>query len=146
MRLRRCPAEIRGEAGGEMSGGGGLRFVPSRVEGLPDVTEVGVYPDRLELLSAGRWVSFRFADIAEWPRPAFLWRWLARLGWRPSRLPVGERDWFHPPSERFFRFSTQPRIVVSMPDEPAETSYGSTLFRRVQDVIQEGGFSTWDLG
>jgi hypothetical protein len=129
-----------------MSEGGGLWFVPSRVEGLPDVTKVAVYPDRLELLSAGQWVVFRFADIAAWPRPAFLWRRLARLGWRPRWLPVGERDWFHPPWERFFRFDTRPRIVVYMPDEPTDTSYGSTLFRRVQDVMLQGGFSTWDLG
>src|SRR4051812_6648944 len=122
--------------------GGGLLFVPSRVEGLPDVTEVAVYPDRLELLSAGRWGSFRFADIAAWPRPDFLWRRLARLGWRLRWLPVGERDWFQPPSERFFRFYTRPLIVVYMPDEPTATNYGSTLFRRVQDVMLEGGFST----
>jgi hypothetical protein len=125
---------------------GGLRFVPSRVEGLTDVTEVTVYPDRLEVISAGRHVSIQFADIAAWPRPAFLWRRLARVGWRPRWLPVGERDWFHPPSERFFRFYTKPRLVVYMPDEPAETDYGSTLFRRVQDVLLEGGFNTWDLG
>jgi hypothetical protein len=124
----------------------GLRFVPSRVEGFPGVTEVVVYPDRLELLSEGRWVSIAFADIALWPRPAWLWRRLARLGWRPRWMPVGQRDWFHPPPERFFRFRTEPRIVVYMPDEPRDTNHGSTLFRRVQDVMLEGGFGTWDLG
>jgi hypothetical protein len=129
-----------------MSEGGGLRFVPSRVEGLPAVTEVVVYPDRLELLSAGRWVCFRLEDIATWPNPAFMRRWLARLGWRPRCVPVGERDWFHAPSERFFRFYTWPQIVVYMPIESAEADYGSTLFRRVQDVLSEGGFRTWDLG
>jgi hypothetical protein len=129
-----------------MAEGGGLRFVPSRVEGLADVTEVTVYPDRPEMVSESRRVAVRLADIATWPRPSFLWRRLARLGWRPRCLPVGERDWFHPPSERFFRFYTQPRIVVYMPDEPAETGYSGTLFRRVQDVLLEGGFNTWDLG
>jgi hypothetical protein len=138
---------IMQQAMGEvMSEGGGLRFVPSRAEGLPAVTEVAVYPDRLEVLSAGRWVSFRLADIAVWPHPAFLRRWLASLGWRPRWLPVGERDWFHPPSERFFRFYTRPPLVVYMPDEPPETNYGSTLFRRVQDVMRAGGFDTWDMG
>jgi hypothetical protein len=71
---------------------------------------------------------------------------LARLGWRPRWLPVGKRDWFHAPSERFFRFDTRPSIVVYMGDEPTDTDYGSTLFRRVQDVMLEGGFNTWDLG
>jgi hypothetical protein len=129
-----------------MSEGEGLRFIPSRVEGLPDVTEVAVYPDRLELLSAGRWISLSFAEIASWPRPAWLWRGLARFGWRPRWLAVGQRDWFHPPAERFFRFYTKPPIIVYMADEPYETDYGSTLFRRVQDVMLEGGFSTYDLG
>jgi hypothetical protein len=123
-----------------------FRFVPSRVDGLPNVTEVVVYPDRLELLSAGEWVTHRFADIADWFWPAPLWRWLFRMGWRQRWLPVGERDWFHPPSERFFRFYTRPRIVVFMPDEPSDIDCGSTLFYRVKEVMREGGFTTWDLG
>ena len=125
---------------------GGLRFTPSRVEGLADVTEVAVFPDRLELCAAGRWVSFRLDDIAEWPRPVWLRRTMARLGYPPAWLPVGKRDWFHPPAERFFRFFTEPPITVYMPDEPPETPYPQTLFRRVQDVLQAGGYSTWDLG
>ncbi|HTU90541.1 MAG TPA: hypothetical protein VMF69_10740 [Gemmataceae bacterium] len=31
-----------------------LRFIPSRVEGLSGVTEVAVFPDRLELLAQGK--------------------------------------------------------------------------------------------
>ena len=123
-----------------------LRFVPSRVEGLPDVGEVIVRPDRLELLSAGRWVVFRFAEIARWPRPARLWRLLYRLGWRPRWLPVADRDWFHPPRDRFFRFYTIPPLKVFLADEDREIGYGETLFRRVQEVIGSGGFHTFDLG
>ena len=52
-----------------MAAEGSLRFVPSRVEGLPLVTEVVIFPDRLELLSAGQRVVFRLTDIAQWPRP-----------------------------------------------------------------------------
>jgi len=121
-----------------------LRFVPSR--GVPEVTEAVVLADRLELCSVGKWVCVRFADIAAWPRPAWLWRLLARFGWRPRFLMVGERDWFHPPSARYFRFFTSPRIVVCMPEEAKETDYASTWFRRVQDVMRRGGFDTWDLG
>ncbi|HVX63291.1 MAG TPA: hypothetical protein VHC19_21900 [Pirellulales bacterium] len=124
----------------------GLSFTPSRFEGLPEVTKVAVYPDHLELLSAGAWIVIRFVDIAAWRRPAFLWRWLARLGWRPHWLLVGQRNWFNAPAERFFRFNTQPRIVIYMPDEPAGTNYANTLFRRVQDIMLAGGFYTWDLG
>ena len=124
----------------------GLSFTPSRVEGLPEVAEVAVYPDRLELLSAGGWIVIRFVDIAAWRRPAFLWRWIAWLGWRPRWLLVGQRNWFSAPAERFFRFNTQPQVVIYMPDEPAETNYANTLFRRVQDIMLAGGFYTWDLG
>jgi hypothetical protein len=129
-----------------MSQGNSLPFVPSRVDGLPNVTEVVVYPDRLVLRSADELFAYPFADMASWPWPALFWRSLFRLGWRPRWLPVGERDWFHPPSERFFRFYTRPPVVIFMPDESNETSYGSTMFRRVQDIMLEGGFTTWDLG
>jgi hypothetical protein len=124
----------------------GLRLVPSRVEGLPKLTEVVVFPDRVELCSAGEWLSFPFAEMAEWPRPAWFWRLLSRLGWRRRFLAVGERDWFHPAADRLFRFFTSPRVVVYMPDELAETSYGDTWFRQVRDVMLQGGFNTWDLG
>src|SRR5687768_7714855 len=94
-----------------------LRFRPSRVEGLAGVTEVAVFPDRLELLAGERLTVVRFDDIARWPRPRWLRRALARLGWRPAWLPVADRDWFHPPAERFFAFYTTPPLVVYMPDE-----------------------------
>jgi hypothetical protein len=123
-----------------------LRFVPSRVEGLPDVSEVAVHPDRLELLSGGRRVIVPFAEVARWPRPVRLRRRLARLGWRPGRLPVADRDWFHPPRDRFFRFYTDPPLRVFLADEDPRIGYGETLFRRVQEVIESGGFDTCDLG
>jgi hypothetical protein len=124
-----------------------LRFVPSAVEGLPSVIAAAVFPDRLELLSEDRWVVIRFLDIARWYRHGWLYRPLACLGCgvrcRPS---VADRDWFHPPSRRFFRFYTEPPVAVYMPDEPADTTYGKTIFRRIQEVMAEGGFSTFDLG
>jgi hypothetical protein len=123
-----------------------IRFVPSRVEGLPDVTEAAIYADRLELLSSGEWVVFRFFDIAKWPQPAWLWRLLSRYGWRPRWLPVADRDWFHPPRDRFFTFYTRPPVVVFLLDEDRNLTYAETLFRRVQDVMLDGGFNSYDLG
>jgi hypothetical protein len=124
-----------------------LRFVPSDVEGLPAVTEVVVFPDRLELLSDGKWIVIRFLEIARWYRRGLLYRWLAWLGLGVHGYPsVADRDWFHPPSQRFFRFYTKPPITISMPDEPRETTYAETMFRRVQDVMIAGGFTTFDLG
>ena len=128
-----------------MSADAVLRFVPSRVEGLPDVSEVVVRPDRLEVASAGRQVVFRFEDIAQWPRPRRLRRWLAQLGWRPRWLPVADRDWFHRPPDRFFRFYTDPAVTVFMPvAEPFE--YKRSTFYRMREVIHSGGFGTFDLG
>src|SRR5437867_76829 len=101
-----------------------LRFVPSAVDGLPSVTEVAVFPDRLELLSEGKWVLIRFLDIARWNRCGWFYRPLARLGWGVRAWPsVGDRDWFHPPSARFFRFFAEPAVTVYLPDEPSDTSY-----------------------
>ncbi len=96
-----------------------LRFVPSAVEGLPTVTEAAVYPDRLELPSAGKWVVIRFRDIARWYTGSWLYRPLARLGFRVRGWPsVADRDWFHPPAGRYFRFYAKPEITVYMPYEP----------------------------
>jgi hypothetical protein len=125
----------------------GLRFIPSNVEGLPSVTEVAVFPDRLELFSEDKWVVIRFLDIARWYRHGWLYRPLARLGCGVHGRPFGaDRDWFHPPSGRFFRFFTAPPVTVYMPDEPPAIKYGQTMFRRVQDVMAAGGFVTFDLG
>jgi hypothetical protein len=121
-----------------------VRFVPSRVVGLPGVAEVIVFPVRMELLSKGRPVTVRFADIAKWPRP----RWLSRLGKRLGRrswLPVADRDFFHSPPDRFFRFYTDPPLVVYMPVADSYARKGS-CFAAVQEVLAAGGFSTFDLG
>jgi hypothetical protein len=123
-----------------------LRFVPSNVEGMPSVTEVVVFPDRLELLSAGQWVVIRFLDIARWYRRGWLYRPLARLGWIRGYPSIADRDWFHPPAGRFFQFYTEPPLTVYMPDEVVGTPYGQTMFRRFQNIIGLGGFSTFDLG
>jgi hypothetical protein len=69
-----------------------VRFAPSRVEGLAAVAEVVVWRDRIELLSEGRWVTYRFSDIACWPRPWWLWKFLFNRGVRPKWLPVADHD------------------------------------------------------
>jgi len=122
-----------------------LRFTPTECEGLPEVSEIAVFPDRLEIQTAGTCHVVRFHEIARWPRPAWLRRLIARIGLRPRWLPVGQRDWFHPPGQRSFRFFTTPPLKVCVPDTE-EMSYGTTVFRQVQDVMHQGGYSTWDLG
>jgi len=124
-----------------------VRFVPSAVEGLPGVSEAVVFPDRLEMLSEGSRVVIRFQDIARWRRRAWLYRRLARLGLGVRGAPaVADREWFHSPAGRFFRFYTEPALTVYLPDEAGDCDYGETMFRRVQSVIEAGGFGTFDLG
>jgi hypothetical protein len=123
-----------------------LRFIPSRVEGLPGVTEVAVFPDRIELKSANRLVTHRFVDIARWPRPRLMWRLLSRLGLRPKWLPVGDRDWFHEPADMFVEFYTDPPLKVFMPRDEVKDPYHASHFVRLQQVLGEGGFHTFDLG
>jgi hypothetical protein len=126
----------------------GLRFVPSAVEGLPSVTVVVIFPDRIEFFSDGHCVVIRYLDIARWHGwGGWFYRRLGRLGWRVRGWPsIGDRDWFHPPSGRFFRFFTEPPITVYMPDESRSIEYGQTMFRRLQNVLAAGGFCTYDLG
>jgi hypothetical protein len=122
-----------------------LRFVPSRVEGLPEVSEVRLFPDRIEARSAGKWLTFRFIEMVRWPQPVWFWRLLRRATGRPVGLPVGDRDWFHSPPDRYFSLYTDPRLVLFMPtDEPDE--YGRGTFAQIQYVLSAGGFSTLDLG
>jgi hypothetical protein len=56
------------------------------------------------------------------------------------------RDWFHPSRERSLLFYADPPFKVFLADEDGDIGYGETLFRRVQEVIQSGGFNPCDLG
>ena len=105
-----------------------LRFVPSRVEGLAAASQVVVFPGRLELVSDGKSVVIRFAKIARWPGFGVLWRPLARLGMVRGFACVADRDWFHMPADRYFRFYTEPAITVFMP----LTSGGTPVSRTVR--------------
>ena len=123
-----------------------LQFVPSRVEGVADVSTVTVSSDRIEIASANGVVTHRFADIARWPSPALLWKLLYRLGVKPRWLPVADRDSFHEPADRFFAFYTKPPLKVCMPRDESKEDYGSSYFDRIQNVLRHGGFHTSDLG
>ena len=126
--------------------GSQIQFAPSRVEGLADVTSVTVFPDRIELASAQGVVIHHFADIARWPSPSLLWKILYRFDVKPGWLPVADRDWFHKPADMFFSFYTNPRLKVCMPRDESKEDYGSSYFVRMQNVLREDGFHTFDLG
>jgi hypothetical protein len=122
-----------------------VRFCPSRVEGLPDVRDVIVYPDRLEVNTRGSWVTFRFSQIGrrQESRVVSLVKRLAGLF--PLPALVADRDWFHPPRDRFFLWYTDPPLRTCMPlDEAAD--HASSYFSRIQAVLWSGGYATSDLG
>ena len=124
-----------------------LRIEPIAVEGLSGVSEVVILPTQLEFISAGSRVIIPFINIARWYRHSLLFRAMAHLGFGVRGCPsVADRDWFHPPAHRFFRFYSKPVITVYMPDEPEDIGYADTTFQRIQNVIALGGFSTFDLG
>ena len=123
-----------------------LRFVPSRVEGLAAASQVVVFPGQLELVSDGKSVVIRFAKIARWPGFGVLWRPLARLGMVRGFACVADRDWFHMPADRYFRFYTEPAITVFMPHEPAAPGFANSTFCKVNMLIMSRGYSTMDLG
>lgn len=125
----------------------GLRFVPSAVEGLPEVSEVALFPDRLELMSTGQRKVFRFVEFAHWHRFGSIYRAIASCGLGVYGQPcVANRDWFHPPSRRFFQFYTAPRLKIFLADEAQELPYGESLFCKIRETIALGGFDTFDLG
>ena len=125
---------------------GSLRFTPSRVEGLADVEAVTVFSDRIELSSSTGVVAHRFAEIARWPYPRWVWKLLQQLRLRPRRLPVADRDWFHASADMYFEFYTTPRVKLFMPVDERTDDYASAYFVRIQVVIAQGGFNTVDLG
>jgi hypothetical protein len=122
------------------------RIVPSRVEGAADVLEAFVYPDRLELVGESRRSIIKFADIARWPWPKRFWRAMFAIGVRPRWLPIADRDWFHPPRDRYFRFYTNPVLTLYMPVDEIEDKYAATHFVQIRQVIHSAGFHTNDLG
>ncbi len=122
-----------------------LRFVPSAAEGLPSVSEVVVHPDRLEVKSQGKWLTFPFKEIAR-PQESRLLSIVKRLfGTTPCPPMVADKDWFHPPKDRFFRWYTQPPLVTLMPEDELE-EYGASYFVRIQEVLRSGGYAAFDLG
>ena len=122
-----------------------LRFMPSRAEGLPDVQEVVVHPDRIEVETEGRWVTFAFADIArpqEFRAISLLKRMVGKPPWPHL---VADRDWFHPPKDRFFLWYADPPLTTYMPEDET-LDYDTSYFARIKRMVESGGFATYDLG
>ena len=105
-----------------------VQFRPSRVDGLADVDEVRVHRDRLELRSAGRWVTIRFLSFATG----------RDIG--SGLAPIGELHFSksHYPDSHFV-FYAEPRLVIYMPPD-GPTAYPDSHFWRVQELLRRGWF------
>ena len=124
-----------------------IRFVPIRVEGYSGVREVAVFPDKLQIFAADKCVTICFKDIAGWKKPVCFWKWLhLHSWWRQRWVVIGSRNWLPQSKGSYITFYSIPPITIYIPDEDERVDYGSTLFRRIQDVILRGGFNTWDEG
>jgi hypothetical protein len=123
-----------------------VAFTPTAVEGGASAAGCVVTPDRLELVKdSGPSVVIPCETIARYGRPVALQRLLHRSKLRRRWVPVGERDWCQPEGQQFFRFFTDPPLVLTLPED-RHLGYGDTLFARITAVLAEGGFSTYDLG
>src|SRR6266581_7980222 len=123
----------------------GVRFTPSRVEGVSGVTEAAIYADRLELKGDRGWVCVPFSDFARRDGPT----WLNRV-----------RRFFNKPEKRghvagilfsrqhyvdsHIRFLTDPPITLYMPAD-GPTQFPGSHFWRLQAVIRGGGYQVEDL-
>jgi hypothetical protein len=114
------------------------------VRGLPDVDEVAVFPDRLEVRTRGQWRVFSFAEIGAWLEPPWLARLKQRLRLLPYRKQVAELVYVREPyEESYFEFFTDPRLRVHMPAGDAPL-YPDSVFWRIQDVLRSGGYAAED--
>src|ERR1019366_2653981 len=87
-----------------------VRFTPPAVDGLPDVSEVAIFPDRCEVLSSGRWIAFQYDRIGRRQEPRVV-SWLKRLlGRSPRPVLVGEREFCT--SRRYVVFYTNPKLKI----------------------------------
>lgn len=122
-----------------------ITFIPSRVDGLAEVSSVTVWPFRLDLETADGTHEFSFKVMGKIQESGIM-RWMKGFfGEEPRGMLVADRDWFHPPQDRFFRFYTDPPITIYMPADEV-VGYEESVFFRVQAVIRSGGYETFDLG
>lgn len=121
-----------------------VRFTPSKVEGLRDVSEVAVWPDRLEVRTSIRWSTYAFSTFAEPCEPRVVGRLRHLLGLRRCAGRVAESSFSrHRYEDSYVTFLTQPRLRVYMPPG-GPTGYPDSLFWRIEQTIRRGGFAVSD--
>src|SRR3954454_12431503 len=90
-----------------------VRFVPSRVEGVSNVLEVVVRPDRLELRGDQGWVSVEYRPLIDQTGPLTIFERMFGWGGRPPIAAIRfSREHY---AQSFVRFLTEPPITLYMP-------------------------------
>lgn len=109
-------------------------FRPSRVEGVENAGDVCISREAIEIISAGKRLTFPFLAFARGREIS------------SGRVPVGELH-FSKSSypDPHFVFYTTPRIVVFMPSDGPQT-YPHSHFWRVQAVLRDGGLKLYEDG
>jgi hypothetical protein len=122
-----------------------VEFAPVAVEGASGVTSCRITPEAVFLgHGEAELRRVQLESIARYRSPAAWWRLIHRLGLSRRPRPVGERDWCQPEGHQFFRFFTDPPLVIYLPAQP-DAPYGETLFARIRETLWRGGFCTDDL-
>ena len=122
-----------------------ITLIPSRVDWTTEVTSVTVWPFRLDVETTEGTQEFSFDAIGKIQESAIMRFMKGLLGAKQRGTLVADRDWFHPPQDRFFCFYTDPPMKIYMPSDDT-VEYEESVFFRVQAVIRSGGFETFDLG
>jgi hypothetical protein len=115
-----------------------VRFVPSRVEGVSGVSEVAIFPNRLEVRGEHRWVTVPFADFAIGGEKRGLFNPNPRRG-RVARIYFSKERY----ADSHVRFLTDPPITIYMPAN-GPTHFPDSAFWRLQQVICSGGYQVQD--
>jgi hypothetical protein len=120
-----------------------MRVVPTRTEGLPEVTEVIFYHDRMTVCSAGQWIAIPFAPLARWPRPVRIRKALAYFGVQPLWRTIADRSWVDTETESLFEFYSNPPFKLWL---PYDADYVSSPYFQLQQFLRQGGYDTFDMG
>src|SRR3954454_9246626 len=121
----------------------GVRFVPSRVDGVSGVREVAVFADRLEMLGGRGWVSVPFADIARHPiEPPTIFERLFRVDrYRPP--VIGIRFSKERYTDSHIRVLTEPPITLYMPAD-GPTQFPDSTFAQILQRTRAGDYGYRD--
>ena len=119
-----------------------VRFVPAGVVGLEDVTEVAIFPNRLEVKVKGKLLTFVFDSFAKRQQNAFTFRMMRLFGRATEPLLVGEREFCT--DRRYVTFHTTPNLKIHTPPDPPN-NYAGTYLARINAILHRGGYATHDL-